>query len=187
MNNDTAIERHHYLHLQQILMSGFCDDEQLWNRHFRDSKIRPENDPSLKIFEWYHDKNAQPEEFSLQSAELIARDSVDGCALRIVSAPLDTMFLPELSNLKPVFEHYRFPSAILSELLASVTHSFGVANGDSGDPVSLAWCHFLCKDVQVRFHGAEDEVNLDDNHRLGTRQDWNWKVCHFVIHTRKTK
>ena len=173
-------------------MSRFCEDDLIWTKYFPASVASQGDDAlRLKVFEWYEDATCTPQELSLESAaSLISRDQDQdvSCTLRIVSAPFNADSFTQLPGLKHLFQHYSFPSAVLSELLASITNSFGTTLVDPEAGVSVTWSHFLVKDIPVRFDGGEGEVNLESNRRLRESQypeKFRWRVCYFVVHTRQ--
>jgi hypothetical protein len=107
-------------------------------------------------------------------------------ALRVVFLPLRPAIDHEGEHkcFKKLIDFYSIPSAVLVERMRRVSYSFGSSTLPETDE-EIAWCHFLCRNVDVKNGKIQDLGYLNDeqeNH--GHTPSSLWTMCDFFLHVR---
>lgn len=169
-------------------MSAFCEDARVVSIYPQGifGERRDERKALIRCLQW----GVKITEAERKPSFYSAQEFIDGALTR----RLRVAFLPSCSDkssssdLKEFFElfkHYSVPSAVLAERMRSVNHAFG-SSAAVGDKAHVAWCHFLCRQVDLKGREIQNTGYLrTEQGRLSqTSSALNlWIMCDFFLHS----
>ena len=106
-------------------------------------------------------------------------------ALRVVFLPIRPAknCEAEAKCFKKLIDYYSIPSAVLAERMRRVTYSFGNSTLPQRN-AEVSWCHFLCRNVDVKDGIIQDLGYLDDESTPSLAPSSLWSMCDFYLHVR---
>jgi hypothetical protein len=173
-------------------MSAFCEDSRKVTLYPKGifGEPRDEKSPFLRCLQWASNIQDSERDVDFHSAkELI--DTAAPSRLRVVflSNCSEKTSKPDLEEFRKLFRHFAVPSEVLTERMRSVNHAFGSSTA-VGTDAEIAWCHFLCRQIDVRGAKIQNSGYLR-NEQGGQNQTSSalnlWIMCDFFLHVASDK
>jgi hypothetical protein len=173
-------------------MSAFCEDSRNVKLYPKGIFGEPRDEKSsfLRCLQWA--SNIQDSERDVDfhsSQELIDTAAPSRLQVAFLSNCSDKTSKPDLEQFRKLNEHFAVPSEVLTERMRSVNHAFGSSTA-VGTGAEIAWCHFLCRQIDVR--GAKiQNFGYLRNEQGGQNQTSSalnlWIMCDFFLHVESNK
>lgn len=168
-------------------MSAFCEDDRriALYPHGIFGQPRDEKSPFLRCLQWGGNIQDGERDVDFRSAkELIDTAAPDRLRVVFLSNCSEKTSIADRGEFMKLFKHYAVPSEVLTERMRSVNHAFGSSKA-IGTDAEIAWCHFLCRQIDVR--GAKiQNFGYLRNEQGGQNQTSSalnlWIMCDFFLH-----
>lgn len=173
-------------------MPAFCEDDAQTAKYPNGIVDEPREPgaPFIQCLQW---DDSEPQAYENNEPRILpdAQSLIDiaedqQSALRVVFLPIrpakdsDT----ESKCFKKLINYYSIPSAVLAERMRRVTYSFGTSTV-TRQRAEVAWCHFICRNVDVKDGVIQDLGYLDeDQSTTGLAPSSLWSMCDFYLHVR---
>lgn len=173
-------------------MSAFCEDDRKVTLYPFGIFGQPRDEKSsfLRCLQWSGNIQDNERDVDFQSAkELIDTAAPDRLRVVFLSNCSEKTSIADRGEFKKLFRHYAVPSEVLTERMRSVNHAFGSSTA-IGTDAEIAWCHFLCRQIDVR--GAKiQNFGYLRNEQGGQNQSSSalnlWIMCDFFLHIASDK
>lgn len=173
-------------------MSAFCENDQSAATYPRNifGQPRPEKTPLIRCLQWGPNLQDGERNTTYQSTKELT-DAAAKDRLRVVFMPncTESTSAPDLQEYRKLFKYYSVPSEVLIERMRSVNHAFGASQAIDSE-AQISWCHFLCRQIDVRGSKIQNFGYLRDE-KGGQSQTSSasnlWIMCDFFLHVAEDK
>jgi hypothetical protein len=173
-------------------MSAFCEDGRKVIQYPDGifGEPRDEKSPLVRCLQWASNIQDNERDVDYNSAkELIDTTTPDRLRVVFLANCCEKTSGSDLEEFMKLFRHYAVPSEVLTERMRSVNHAFGSSTA-IGTDAEIAWCHFLCRRIDVR--GAKiQNFGYLRNEQGGQTQSSSalnlWIMCDFFLHVASDK
>lgn len=173
-------------------MSAFCEDARNLARYPDGifGEPREARTPLIRCLQWGDNLQDSERNINFQSAnELTNTAAADRLRVVFLSNCSEKTSVADKQEFKRLFKHYSVPSEVLAERMRSVNHAFGSSKA-IGSEAQIAWCHFLCRQIDVRGSKIQNSGYLR-NEQGGQTQNSSasrlWIMCDFFLHVAEDK
>ena len=173
-------------------MPAFCEDDAQIARYpngIVDEPREPDT-PFIRCLQWHTSERQHSRQNEIRDLpdvqSLITLAEQRQSALRVVFLPIRPAKDSDAEHecFKKLIDYYSIPSAVLAERLRRVTYSFGNSTLPHHN-AEVAWCHFICRNVDVKDGVIQDLGYLDeDESNPSPAPSSLWSMCDFYLHVR---
>lgn len=179
-----------YLCRASFTMSGFCEDDRKVTLYPKGifGESRDEKQPFIRCLQWADKIQDSEKDIDFRSAkELIDTTTPDRLRVVFLSNCSQSTSGSDLEEFMKLYKHFSVPSEVLTERMRSVNHSFGASTAVGSD-AEIAWCHFLCRQVEGSDRMAFTYLRNDQGGQSQSSVALSlWITCDFFLHVANDK